>query len=43
MLSVFFSGAVFPETVPLHFAVFQSSTCLRFFCSEGFFGTSFGM
>ena len=34
MLSVFFSGC-FPETVPLHFAAFQSSTRLRFF-SEGF-------
>ena len=30
------------ETVPLHFAVFQSSVLLRFFFG-GFFGTNFGM
>ena len=35
MLSVFFWGC-FPETVPLHFAVFQSSTCLRFFVRRVF-------
>ena len=30
------------ETVPLHFAVFESSVCLRFFFG-GFFRTNFGM
>ena len=41
ILSVFLAE-FFPETVPPHFAVFQSSVCLRFFVG-GFFVTNFGM